>query len=99
MVYDNTYTIVEDLEGGQEYKFFVRAICDTNNSSIWTGPLKFITDCEQVFDTPFLETFEDSSESLNCWTPNAWFLDRKSTRLNSSHVAISYAVFCWKTRT
>src|SRR5690625_6796040 len=27
------------------------------------------------------------------------FGDRKSTRLNSSHVAISYAVFCWqKTR-
>src|SRR5690625_3296261 len=23
-------------------------------------------------------------------------IDRKSTRLNSSHVAISYAVFCWK---
>src|SRR5690625_5804387 len=22
--------------------------------------------------------------------------DRKSTRVNSSHVAISYAVFCWK---
>src|SRR5690625_5522807 len=22
-------------------------------------------------------------------------VDRKSTRLNSSHVAISYAVFCW----
>src|SRR5437868_9095869 len=22
-------------------------------------------------------------------------LDRKSTRLNSSHVSISYAVFCW----
>src|SRR3989442_7535966 len=26
----------------------------------------------------------------------AWFLDRKSTRLNSSHVRISYAVFCLK---
>src|SRR5690606_17262920 len=25
-----------------------------------------------------------------------WTLDRKSTRLNSSHVKISYAVFCWK---
>src|SRR5690625_6244847 len=24
----------------------------------------------------------------------AWYEDRKSTRLNSSHVAISYAVFC-----
>src|SRR5437870_9973676 len=27
---------------------------------------------------------------------NAVFRDRKSTRLNSSHVAISYAVFCLK---
>src|SRR5207253_11354326 len=26
----------------------------------------------------------------------AYHLDRKSTRLNSSHVAISYAVFCLK---
>src|SRR3989442_8986713 len=26
----------------------------------------------------------------------AFFLDRKSTRLNSSHVRISYAVFCLK---
>src|SRR6266496_95157 len=25
--------------------------------------------------------------------------DRKSTRLNSSHVEISYAVFCWKKKT
>src|SRR5207249_8168389 len=32
----------------------------------------------------------------------AWedpFLDRKSTRLNSSHVSISYAVFCLKKKT
>src|SRR5437660_10982992 len=28
--------------------------------------------------------------------PDAAVLDRKSTRLNSSHVAISYAVFCLK---
>src|SRR5699024_12431831 len=27
------------------------------------------------------------------------FLDRKSTRLNSSHVSISYAVFCLKKKT
>src|SRR5688572_31867173 len=26
----------------------------------------------------------------------AWYLDRKSTRLNSSHSQISYAVFCLK---
>src|SRR5437870_11520579 len=37
---------------------------------------------------------------LAAWLPPAvrgWALaDRKSTRLNSSHVAISYAVFCLK---
>src|SRR5690349_24713910 len=29
-------------------------------------------------------------------TPTHWLIDRKSTRLNSSHVEISYAVFCLK---
>src|SRR5690625_6741800 len=29
-----------------------------------------------------------------CRVPEMAFADRKSTRLNSSHVAISYAVFC-----
>src|SRR5690606_41606036 len=41
---------------------------------------------------------------VNFWTERLWFdsvdftsvLDRKSTRLNSSHVKISYAVFCLK---
>src|SRR5437762_4832611 len=28
--------------------------------------------------------------------PDAWSADRKSTRLNSSHRCISYAVFCLK---
>src|SRR5207253_3379788 len=31
-----------------------------------------------------------------CANPDVSILDRKSTRLNSSHVAISYAVFCLK---
>src|SRR5690349_23770418 len=31
--------------------------------------------------------------------PHARQRDRKSTRLNSSHVEISYAVFCWKKKT
>src|SRR5690625_7103343 len=32
-------------------------------------------------------------------TAKAFITDRKSTRLNSSHVAISYAVFCLKKKT
>src|SRR5439155_21143192 len=35
-----------------------------------------------------------SREPPGC--PIRWLPDRKSTRLNSSHVAISYAVFCLK---
>src|SRR5205814_5881843 len=34
----------------------------------------------------------------NC-LPDAGSSDRKSTRLNSSHLGISYAVFCLKTKT
>src|SRR5579871_3002728 len=34
-----------------------------------------------------------SARSPSTWPPSA---DRKSTRLNSSHVEISYAVFCLK---
>src|SRR5690242_21390927 len=42
---------------------------------------------------PFIP-FEDGSERM----PNVFFkmIDRKSTRLNSSHMSISYAVFCLK---
>src|SRR2546427_7748067 len=39
----------------------------------------------------FLTTIPDSDSSLSTGT-----IDRKSTRLNSSHSQISYAVFCLK---
>src|SRR5699024_11526737 len=31
---------------------------------------------------------------LGYYSGNGFYVDRKSTRLNSSHVSISYAVFC-----
>src|SRR5205807_5087217 len=38
-----------------------------------------------------------SSTSSTVWDEvELWCLDRKSTRLNSSHLVISYAVFCLK---
>src|SRR5690625_7085939 len=39
---------------------------------------------------------KDSKTKLLWNTVNNFSQDRKSTRLNSSHVAISYAVFCLK---
>src|SRR5690625_5252311 len=45
------------------------------------------------------QAWTGTGETLTQWTRlnGAWEAkDRKSTRLNSSHVAISYAVFCLK---
>src|SRR5690606_14006964 len=41
-----------------------------------------------------LDAFRKQFERQPAKAPNAFDLDRKSTRLNSSHVKISYAVFC-----
>src|SRR5699024_12496365 len=51
---------------------------------------------DSILDTSFRYT----SLELELFVPNYYIwtkrLDRKSTRLNSSHVSISYAVFCLK---
>src|SRR2546426_9225826 len=44
-------------------------------------------------DDPSL--FVRVGEALEIWVSKQ-FIDRKSTRLNSSHLVISYAVFCLK---
>src|SRR5699024_11240319 len=48
-------------------------------------------------DTPILTPFEIGASARPFITHhNTLNIDRKSTRLNSSHVSISYAVFCLK---
>src|SRR3712207_8571577 len=45
-------------------------------------------------------SWTDGEPALVSWKKSqAWSLDRKSTRLNSSHANISYAVFCLKKQT
>src|SRR3989442_6678105 len=65
------------------------------------GPAAAQAEVEEVFvlgeargagaATPFSALLESDAPA-----PNLPFEDRKSTRLNSSHVRISYAVFCLK---
>src|SRR5690625_6829000 len=50
-------------------------------------------DAEDYFGLSGLSVAELEERGYRVWTPPQ---DRKSTRLNSSHVAISYAVFCLK---
>src|SRR5690625_6360447 len=54
-----------------------------------------------LIDNPFKSSDEDASKDQGTerkFDESRMFFtrDRKSTRLNSSHVAISYAVFCLK---
>src|SRR5215208_7843714 len=52
------------------------------------------------YTTLFRSEFEDLGVThRHGSTPSCSSSDRKSTRLNSSHVAISYAVFCLKKKT
>src|SRR5947207_10751767 len=43
-----------------------------------------------------LDLSENSSRIAGSYVERWYVLDRKSTRLNSSHTVISYAVFCLK---
>src|SRR6266852_8791928 len=45
---------------------------------------------------PISATWEPCSRLGHRWTTSSLGRDRKSTRLNSSHGSISYAVFCLK---
>src|SRR5690554_7488845 len=45
---------------------------------------------------PVLAEDVPQTEDNQVWTIQIGEGDRKSTRLNSSHVRISYAVVCWK---
>src|SRR2546430_2964170 len=59
-----------------------------------SGPVPLPTEIDKftVIRSPFID--KDSREQFEIRTHKR--LDRKSTRLNSSHSQISYAVFCLK---
>src|SRR5690625_6728759 len=57
-------------------------------------PLLGIAPAERIIDT--INAHQAMLNALEAGDAEAYRQDRKSTRLNSSHVAISYAVFCLK---
>src|SRR5437868_12651759 len=49
-----------------------------------------------VYDAMYLARLVADDKRMTQCDLQRWAEDRKSTRLNSSHVSISYAVFCLK---
>src|SRR5690625_6291344 len=58
-----------------------------------------LDECWVVDGRLTLDPPDEPAQQLEGWVLPGLVEDRKSTRLNSSHVAISYAVFCLKKKT
>src|SRR5437773_4497550 len=77
-----------NLEGtGHAEDFDVPLFCPGSYKSV-------VGAAEQAVSYEFIETRDDNSEPKSGCVQFSG--DRKSTRLNSSHITISYAVFCLK---
>src|SRR5699024_12566406 len=51
---------------------------------------------KELFENYILDNWDKVNRKINENNKRVFGTDRKSTRLNSSHVSISYAVFCLK---
>src|SRR5438477_8893830 len=60
------------------------------------GPCTFTAQDHTEFVDAFYRIAQDRANKIVILTGAGGELDRKSTRLNSSHMSISYAVFCLK---
>lgn len=69
MTITDTFFTATDLDSNTEYEFYVRANCGAEDgTSVWAGPVSGHTLCDVVTTIPFVESFEDSSETRPCWT-------------------------------
>src|SRR5690554_2154225 len=88
--------IVDILDGRtpKDYDFIVR-----ESGELYQKLLKYLAAApswEFLYNTSTSYTFKFKGEYIVQFLTTDTSLDRKSTRLNSSHVRISYAVFCLK---
>lgn len=65
----NPFTLT-GLSDNTDYVFYVRAVCSVSDSSPWTGPLAFTTQCDQV--TEFTEVFEGYPTGSANPLPDCW---------------------------
>src|SRR5699024_12686013 len=75
--------------------------CSRAPRDLHSFPTRRSSDLSLLHDSPNVKIFEakcqqSPSTSLSVRVYSKKERDRKSTRLNSSHVSISYAVFCLK---
>src|SRR5438445_5157024 len=72
------------------YTTLFRSGCDGSKTTMWRVPPAVWQSCPNAAENASAARFQTLLDVAEA------FSDRKSTRLNSSHANISYAVFCLK---
>src|SRR5690625_3459741 len=104
---DFSYTF--DLTKRESVQLALREVSDAHGHALaavvhLAAYFDFTGEHSPLYDSVNIEGTRHLLEALEPFTVERFIysstmLDRKSTRLNSSHVAISYAVFCLKKKT
>ncbi len=66
---DTFYTIT-NLLPAVDYDFYVQDDCGLGDTSIWTGPAMFSTNCPALFLAPYIQNFTTTVTPL-CWNQSA----------------------------
>ena len=104
----NDYLIIDTLTEVTTYYVWLRANCDVDDVSVWTGPVTFTTPCEPETVLPYVENFDTygtgSSAFPACWSRPVTYnsypyivsaqsaSSPASLRFNSSTTTPTYAV-------
>lgn len=74
----NPFTIT-GLQPATYYEFYVRSLCGRGDTSFWTGPFEFVTNCPASYPAPYFNDFEEDRLNLMpiCWdsiasVANSW---------------------------
>ena len=71
-VIDTPTTTLTNLSTATTYDVYVRAICGPADTSLWIGPLSFVTECDIISTYPYTENFDTytygSTSRPNCWS-------------------------------
>src|SRR5690625_6612209 len=92
-VFDRVKEIIVEQLDVEEDKVTMEASFREDLEADSLDVVELVMELEDEFD---LEIADEEAEKINTVGDAVNFIDRKSTRLNSSHVASSYAVFCLK---
>ena len=96
-VYGSPNITLTTLATATAYDVYVRAMCSAADSSLWVGPLTFVTACDIFTTYPYVENFDSysvgSTSRPNCWSFPVIFNNAAPYITNSYSTSPSNSLF------